>query len=705
MVVNDRPLKRPKRNRVTANLYDFFTFPEAAVADEERPFRDNIKHFLSRHARVTYPPPLFPCLLTWQIVFRVGDLVEEPDLSPVVVLLDIVEEDVTRTTTATRSAYCNQCRVIGWSEHPVCTKRYHFMIRATSSSSSSKCTKCNNLLDLSDSRCKWCHSAPSSDDIDEWICSQFEDNSHLLHGVVHSNGFGHLLRVNGREGGSDILTGYHIMDFWDRLCATLRVRKVSVMDVSRKYGIEYRLLCAITKGHSWYGDWGYEFGRGSYALTSDSYNEAVKTISNVPLAPILFQRRRPRTHLQAVIAFYQSLSDLEVLTLKDLCSFMLRLIHQTNESLLPKATLKKIRSSTSNVLCAWTRNDVECVQQAMIRVLVAASGENNWVSRHALKGVMCKRASPELLDYCLKYLGGKLAANSMVVQARCNPNTCDAEYRLAPLSFMHCGDRLDKVYPSKEDIKCDLKFLLDSLLDRETTVNYGPHVTRESVIDAATKLLDCKQFVKDYRPKKMVVNNPVSINIMCHVELSEQPKDDPAIPPELIILPLNATVADLKREASKAFQEVYAMFRRFEAQELPEYGCLEDSVTLKFLVGTSGSVKIKGTCPSKQTLSHFRMERGMERWTVDCPCGAKDDDGEKMLACDTCGVWQHTRCAGIDNSDTIPSMFVCLRCMNARRRECKRKEEVPCQSITTSSTCRGEAVPTGSVVGVTFSVP
>ena len=30
---------------------------------------------------------------------------------------------------------------------------------------------------------------------------------HLLHGVLHANGFGHLLRINGLEGGSVGLTG------------------------------------------------------------------------------------------------------------------------------------------------------------------------------------------------------------------------------------------------------------------------------------------------------------------------------------------------------------------------------------------------------------------------------------------------------------------------------------------------------------------
>lgn len=34
-----------------------------------------------------------------------------------------------------------------------------------------------------------------------------EMHSHLLHGIIHLNGFGHLLRVNGLEGGSQHFTG------------------------------------------------------------------------------------------------------------------------------------------------------------------------------------------------------------------------------------------------------------------------------------------------------------------------------------------------------------------------------------------------------------------------------------------------------------------------------------------------------------------
>lgn len=233
--------------------------------------------------------------------------------------------------------------------------------------------------------------------------------------------------------------------------------------------------------------------------------------------------------------------------------------------------------------------------------------------------------------------------------------------RLQPLNSFQYESSLDSSCPSEEHIKGDLKFLFDSLLHPETMLTYGAQATWGQVIDSVSKLLDCKQFVKDYKP---YAYNPFAIRIWCHLELSDAAKDDPVPPPELICLPHNATIGDLKTEATKAFEDVYAMFKRFQVENLLDYGSVEDNITLKLLVGTTGSVRVQGRCPLKHGLNRFRMERGTENWTVDCTCGAKDDDGERMLACDTCGVWQHTRCAGINNADTIPTKFICMRCTN-----------------------------------------
>ncbi|KAA8544539.1 hypothetical protein F0562_022551 [Nyssa sinensis] len=674
--------------RVTADQYDFLTFPAAADAVSGRPFRSSVQCFLSRHARSTFPPSLFPSFMTWQILFRIDDLVAEEDGGPAVVALDIVEEDVTRS----RSVYCDQCRIIGWSGHPVCQRRYHFIIRKDNINNGTllqeedeeeekgyqkACRTCGNLLHLSYSRCKSCGNVITADDIEDWVYHQFEDNTHLLHAVVHSNGYAHLLTLNGREGGSKVLSGRDIMNFWDRLCTILQVRKVSVMDVSKKYGMEYRLLHTITNGHPWYGDWGYEFGSGSYALTLDSYQNAVSTLSSIPLSLFSFQCRKPQTHLQAVIAFYQSISECELVSIRDLFSFMLKLIDQEIHRSFKAATCEKSKPRTTNVLCAWTRNDIERVEQAMVKVLLAAANDASWVPRRALKGALCKAASPELLDYCLKHLEGKIATNGLsLTGVVSNENGSNSNY------------------PSKEHLIRDLKFLYDSILHPQTMASYRPQATRELVDDSATKLLDCKQFVKDFKLDKMAATNPFAIHLWCHLELSDHPKDDPIPPPELVVLPQNASVADLKVEAAKAFQDVYAMFKRFEIDELLGYGPLDDSMTLKILVGSTGSIRVRGRCLRTHGLSRFRMERGTENWTVACMCGAKDDDGERMLACDTCGIWMHTRCAGIDNYDAIPVKFICTGCLNSYRtvsnKVAQSSEEVD-RFLPSAGTCRDEA--------------
>ncbi|KAK8959255.1 PHD finger protein MALE MEIOCYTE DEATH 1 [Platanthera guangdongensis] len=53
--------------------------------------------------------------------------------------------------------------------------------------------------------------------------------NHLLHGILHLNGFGHLICINGYEGGSEFLSGHQIMDFWDRICTALQVRVVRLI--------------------------------------------------------------------------------------------------------------------------------------------------------------------------------------------------------------------------------------------------------------------------------------------------------------------------------------------------------------------------------------------------------------------------------------------------------------------------------------------
>ncbi|KAL6552258.1 hypothetical protein OROGR_008412 [Orobanche gracilis] len=651
MVVNGRPTKRLVKRRVTAELRDFLTFPTPSdlpsAAAAARPFRTAVRAFLTKHALLPPPSSLFPHLLTWQILFRVGDLTGD-DGGPATACLDIVEEDVARS----RSVYCDQCRVVGWSSNPVSAKRYHFIIKADGNSIggyNKTCAGCGHALHMTDSRCKSCSHVMTTEDVEDWMYQQLENTTHLLHGVVHTNGYGHILRVNGRE-----------------------VRKVSVMDVSKKNGLDFRLLHAVVKGHPWYGEWGYHFGSGSFSLTLNDYKTAVMNLSSLALSIFQSPGRKPRTRLQDLISFYQSISERELVSTRGLFCFLMSLIHDVRHSPSrhDESPFKKLRTCDSRTLCSWTINDVARVEEAMFKVLRAVSG-STWVGWRALRGAVCKAGTPELLDYCLKELKGKQAAPGLVVVARCISDSGAMEYRLEPGSTSietntSLNNSHNRNYPSKERLLCDLKYFYECIIHPGTMV---PPSKRNVAVSSATKILDCKQFVKDYHHDHFQsVSKQNIVQLLCEVDLMEQNEEyirNP--PPELLVLSSDATITDLKIEAVKAFQDVYIMFRRFQADELVGYGGVDESTQVKLLLGSTEHVRIRGRFLGKSGLSRFRMERGMERWIVNCLCGAKDDDGERMLACDVCSIWQHTRCAGILDSDCVPAKFFCHRCRGVGR--------------------------------------
>lgn len=101
-----RPFKRAKRG-CTSDLCDFLSFPYVSGGDyfAGEPFWLAIESFLKQYGRLRFPLSRFPSLVTWQILFQVGDQADGANIMS----LDVVEEDV----ASSRSVYCDQCRVVG----------------------------------------------------------------------------------------------------------------------------------------------------------------------------------------------------------------------------------------------------------------------------------------------------------------------------------------------------------------------------------------------------------------------------------------------------------------------------------------------------------------------------------------------------------------------------------------------------------------
>ncbi|KAJ3703900.1 hypothetical protein LUZ61_007605 [Rhynchospora tenuis] len=659
MTVNPRPVKRIKF-RVRADLCNFYTFASTPDQPYTGPFRINVRQFLSRHARLVAASDL-DGMMTWQMNFRVSSP-RRATSEPSNLTLEVVEEDVARC----QKIYCDHCRVVGWGRHPVCAKRYHFIIRNSNSQFKFRprlCTYCGSTLDLSESRCFSCNGKIDVNSMQEPEYSRIDDTSHLLHGIVHSNGYGHLVRINGLEGGSQIVNGCDIMDFWDRLCRLLRVRKITVMDISKKHDMEYRLLHAIIHGHPWYGNWGYEFGTGSFGLMYEAYGEALQSLSTEPLSLIFSNCRSPRSQLQNTIAFYQFLSDNPLVTVRDLFSFLSRMLGwQTPKS----KAISIVQEQAFVEPCTWSAEDVMSSFDKILKVLNAAAQQ--WVSWQNLKGATSRSVgSMELLSYCLKHLNGKTNDDGRVVAVRRNKETGSIEYRLEAAGKNCHGSQVAQTYKlRKVHIQNDLRYLYNALLNPQTMHGYKPLSRLDSARLSATKLLNSKHLIKHYdKADDFSISNPFLIQITCNIEAVDLYKDS-ICPPEILTLPVTATVSDLKAEAAKAFKETYLIHQNFEADQLLDCKVASETTQVKLLFGSRGNAFINGRCyGGRRRLGIYRMERGVEKWMVDCVCGAKDDDGERMLACDVCGVWQHTRCSNIKDAENVPEKFVCRKCNNA----------------------------------------
>ncbi|RZR78723.1 hypothetical protein BHM03_00004157 [Ensete ventricosum] len=416
------------------------------------------------------------------------------------------------------------------------------------------------------------------------------------------------------------------------------------MDVSKKHGMEFRLLQAVTAGQPWYGNWGYQFGAGSFGHTTEAYRKAVDALSSTPLP----DDRSLSTQLQKTIALYAFLSPQRLKTLRDLFCFITQQIKDCyGEKNLGADATEKPQDPESLPMCTWRQEDINRAENAIIKIRQAVK-ESKWVTWRALRGATFSSiGSLELLDYCLRKLAGRAVADGLVVAVKCNAE------------------------PSKECLLHDLRLLYDALLNPATMQPYEPRSMWESSQSSSAKIIDCKQFIKHYdKNKDLVAAHPFTLCVWCRMELADKPKNYLAPPPEVLLLPLHATVADLKSEATKAFQETYLILQTFQAEQVLVNGeDADDAAQISFLLGPDDSVQVRGRCLGGGCeLEQLRMERGTETWTVDCTCGTKDDDGERMLACDRCGVWKHTRCSGIDDLDEVPAKFVCGSCLSMSKR-------------------------------------
>ena len=138
-------------------------------------------------------------------------------------------------------------------------------------------------------------------------------------------------------------------------------------------------------------------------------------------------------------------------------------------------------------------------------------------------------------------------------------------------------------------------------------------------------------------------------------------------PPEVVLLPPDPLLSDLKLAVNKCFQDLYVVLAKFKVSYAVGFESTKDATKLGAKKIGGARVEVHGDGADLE--SEFRYQGGLDQWVVRCVCGTCDDDGERMICCDACEVWMHTRCVGISDAQGTPRRWTCRDCEEEARRE------------------------------------
>ncbi|KAI3451327.1 hypothetical protein Pfo_007992 [Paulownia fortunei] len=658
-----------KRNRTTPKFYGFHTFAEPGFpVSLTGAFRDNIRQFLQQCAEPEdYDLEGMPIWCTFLVYENRGTVLP----------LYTVEENVKHSDRP----FCDYCRCAGWSHHFVSKRKYHLIIPVND--------EWNNPLDE----------------------GAFDLQTHLLHGLIHCNGFGHLICINGIEGGSKYICGREIMDLWDRICTTLHARQITVEDLSRKHMMDLRLLYGVAYGHSWFGRWGYRFCHGSFGVKEHNYERAMDILSSLELDQVIddLSLTNGCTHIKQIIHHYRDMSDTNLVTVRDLFRFVLTLksTAPTARYSAPSATIpswsghklafatpvkrcslkfstrlaprnspfgkekpakcRKFSNLAANLDSRWPVRRLEHVAEVIVEALKEKRAANNVGScgmtrQEARDAARLHIGDTGLIDHVLKVMNNVIVGNYVVWRA-VNRSTKVLEYTIQDFK----GGK--EVYLSKvpETIQAltigpgrsvcnDVAYLYRNVL-----LGYPES---DSVKFSVEMILHSKHFVKEW---PFSDEDDDSLRFICRLTMSsidfnaDVSCDFP--PREYIVVPLYATLGDLKVAVQQAMRDTYCVMEKLLVTEILEMERVQDEEVLFGIIESGRELWVRGCGLDLE--NELRYEGGTENWTVRCKCGARDDDGERMVSCDICETWQHTRCSGIEDTEAVPRLFVCDACCSS----------------------------------------
>lgn len=168
-----------------------------------------------------------------------------------------------------------------------------------------------------------------------------------------------------------------------------------------------------------------------------------------------------------------------------------------------------------------------------------------------------------------------------------------------------------------------------------------------------TTLLDCKWFAKDYTRRPAVTG---LLRVRCTLRQQHQICCPEPRLEEDVFVKENARVRDFKIAAAGVLRTLYPPLSEFTPTQLWVAGSLggeSDDTPMRNLQPMHSSLY-----PTVVELEGHGIDMGRpDVDIVSCSCGATDDDGERMLACEDCSTWVHSRCIGLADDEDIAEKF------------------------------------------------
>ncbi|KAI3453198.1 hypothetical protein Pfo_009861 [Paulownia fortunei] len=549
-IVFHKPSNKRKNRINSEKLFEFenFAIPDSKNKTLSGAFRDNIRVFLQNFAEIEeYTVNEMPVWCTWLVSEHEG-----------VFPLYTVEETVQNSLEL--DPFCNYCELSGWGHHFVCKRKYHLIIPAKEN---------------------W--NVPLDEDY-------ADIQSHNLYGLIHCNGYGHLICINGLKNNSKFFTADDSMEFWDRLCTVLEARNISACNVSRKEAIELNLMHGVAYGNSWFEKWGYKFSGGSPGITERKYNAAIRFLGSLSLDKIISDSKNKRNikRIKELIEMYRKFSGNPLVTISDLLTSMLvfesrilvdisnacKFDSGTGESPMGFGTFVDLMTKH----CRWSAKRLENVLFVIVDLLKEHKANNVerecGMSRQELRDEARKSIGDTgLIDFVLKSIKS-FAVDNQIIRRAVNPFSRLAEFtihEISPGTSIGLGLNLSR----------DVWFLYENVL-----VGYS----------GSRVVLDCNQFVKDWPIKGETVNQ--SMKLTCKVLPSfdelETELTRPLSPGEVVVVEPWITIGDLKIVAQRALRDTYCVMDDFEVSQIGGLRKIEDEKVLYGTVEPGGHVWVRG---------------------------------------------------------------------------------------------------------------